>query len=293
MTVTYDKLSNPLNPTKADTLRRLYSVVGSMPVVLLGAFARDLVFDHIHGIEDLPRATMDIDTCVQMASWDDFDAACGSLKKLGFSNEEPNHPEKFIDTNGQEVDLLPFGSLSEDGKTIVWPTDESPWTISGIQEAYDHALLVQLDDLQLRVIPPCAMIYLKMFSTYDRPDVRKQKDSADIQYVLKHYLTVVGRDRLRSEGSDSDIMEKVDGRLEHATARLAGRDIGKIVQKQTAESLSKILWVETDSGSECPITKQLAQNYYQGQFQEARKILKALRDGFEDSIRKSGTKSCN
>ena len=33
-----------------------------MPVVLLGAFARDLIFDHIHGIEDIPRATMDIDT---------------------------------------------------------------------------------------------------------------------------------------------------------------------------------------------------------------------------------------
>lgn len=83
MTATYDNLLNPLNPAKADTLRRLYSVVGSMPVVLLGAFARDLLFFHIHGLE-VPRATMDIDACVQMASWDDFNAACLKLKELGF-----------------------------------------------------------------------------------------------------------------------------------------------------------------------------------------------------------------
>ena len=73
MTATYDKLLNPLELAKADTLHRLYSVVGSMPVVLLGAFARDLLFYHVHGIE-VPRATMDIDTCVQMASWEDYDA---------------------------------------------------------------------------------------------------------------------------------------------------------------------------------------------------------------------------
>jgi len=217
MTVTYDALLNPLNPAKLETLKRVYSVVGSMPVVILGAFARDLVFDHIHGIE-APRATMDIDTCVQMASWDDFNAACEKLKALGFKNEDAEHPEKFFDTNGQEVDLLPFGSLSEDGKTITWPQDDNPWTITGIQEAYEHATIIRMDGLDLRVIPPCAMIYLKMFSTYDRPDDRRKKDTGDIQFVLKHYLEVVGRERLRAGGSDDDVMPLVGGDLHKAAA---------------------------------------------------------------------------
>jgi predicted nucleotidyltransferase len=281
MTVIYDQLLTPLNPAKADTLKRLYSVIGSMPMILLGAFARDLIFDHIYGIEDIPRATMDIDTCVQMASWDDFNAACDSLKALGFINEEEDHPEKFTDTNGQEVDLLPFGGLSADGKTITWPTDESPWTISGIQEAHDHAFIIKLDGIDLRVIPPCAMIYLKMFSTKDRPDVRKRKDSADIHYVLKHYLAVTEVDRIRSHGSDGDLMGKVGGNLQHATARLAGRDMGRIVQQKTAEELSDILQFETESQSECPITHQLAK-FHDGQFQTARNVLRALRDGFEE-----------
>jgi len=281
MTAIYNHLSKPLDPAKSETLQRLYSVVGSMPVILLGAFARDLIFFHIHGIEDLPRATMDIDTCVQMASWDDFNVACDQLRALGFENKEDEHPEKFTDANGQEVDLLPFGGLSEDGRTITWPTDNSPWTISGIEEAHDHAILVRLDGLELRVVPPCAMIYLKMFATRDRPDVRKRKDSADIHYVLKHYLTVAGRNRIRSEGSDGDLMEKVGGNLQHAIAHLVGRDMGRIVQQQTAESLSEILQSETEGHSECPIAHELARSH-NGQFQTARNVLKALRDGFEE-----------
>ncbi|MBT3293769.1 MAG: hypothetical protein HN919_01785 [Verrucomicrobia bacterium] len=281
MTAIYNQLSRPLDPAKAETLQRLYSVIGSMPVILLGAFARDLIFSHIHGIEDVPRATMDIDTCVQMASWDDFNATCDNLIALGFDNEEKEHPEKFTDTNGQEVDLLPFGGLSEDGKTVIWPTDNSPWTISGIQEAHDHAILVKLDGMELRVVPPCAMIYLKMFATRDRPGVRKKKDSADIHYVLKHYLTVTGANRIRSEGSDGDLMEKVGGHLQHATARLAGRDMRRIVQQQTAEDLSEILRFETESHSKCPIAHELARSQ-NGQFQTARNVLKALRAGFEE-----------
>lgn len=286
MTVIYETLLNPLNPTKTETLKRLYSVVGSMPVVLLGAFARDLLFYHIHGIE-VPRATMDIDTCVQMASWDDFNVACDKLKALGFVSEEEEHPERLDDTNGQMIDLLPFGSLSEDGKTIIWPQDSSPWNISGIQEAYDHALFVKVDELELRIIPPSAMVYLKMFSTYDRPEDRRKKDTADIQFILGNYLDVTGRERLRSGGSDADVMELEQGDLEKASARVVGRDIGKILNNGSAKELAVILSNETTGGSRCPIAHELA-GFYQGQFARARSILSSLKSGFEESLDMQG-----
>ncbi len=280
MTDTCAALLNPLNPAKAETLKRLYSVVGSMPVVLLGAFARDLIFYHIHGIE-VPRATMDIDTCVQMASWDDFNAACERLKAIGFREDGPDHPEKMYDTNGQEVDLLPFGSLSEDGKTITWQADSSPWTILGIQEAHDQAWLVRIDEMECRVIPPCAMIYLKMFSTYDRPGARRKKDTQDIDFVMEHYLDVSGKKRLRTGGSDVDVMELESGDLQKAVARIAGRDIAGTVCSDAAAELSKILDQETTSGSRCPIAHELA-GYHQGQFARARSILISLKAGFDE-----------
>jgi len=280
MSVTCDELLKPINPAKVETLKRLYSVVGSMPVVLLGAFARDLIFDHIHGIE-APRGTMDIDTCVQMASWDDFNATCEKLKAIGFREDGPDHPEKMYDTNGQEVDLLPFGNLSKDGKTITWPTDDSPWTITGIQEAHEHAVVINVEGLDLRVISPCAMIYLKMFSIHDRPDARRKKDTGDIQFVLKHYLDVTGRERLQSGGSDSDVMGLVQGDLETAVARVAGRDIGKLLAEESAGELLEILRIETVSETRKPIAAELV-NFHRGQFERARAILISLRDGFNE-----------
>ncbi len=280
MTVTYVELSNPINPAKVETLKRIYSAVGSMPVVLLGAFARDLIFDHIHNIV-APRATMDIDICVQMTSWDDFNATCVRLKDMGFREDGPEHPEKMYDTNGQEVDLLPFGSLSDDGKTITWPQDDSPWSICGIQEAYEHAIVITVDGLELRVISPCAMIYLKMFSVHDRPDVRRKKDTGDIQFVLENYLDVTGRKRLRSGGRDSDVMELVDGDLEKAVARIAGRDIGKILGGESVGELLEILRIETQSQTSKPIAQQLAK-FHQGKFERAREILQSLSDGFNE-----------
>jgi predicted nucleotidyltransferase len=280
MSVTCDELLKPIKPVNAETLKRLYSVVGSMPVVLLGAFARDLIFYHVLGIE-VPRATMDMDICVQMASWDDFNTAREKLEKLGFTNKREEHPEKFFDANGQEVDLLPFGSLSKDGKTITWPQDGSLWTTTGIQEAHDHAWLFRIDKMELRVIPPCAMIYLKMFAIYDRPDDRKRKDTGDIQFVLKNYLVVTGGKRLRSDGSDGDVMELVEGDLELAAARVAGRDMGRILSMASAEELSEILRKETVSETWKPIAQQLA-NFHKGQFGRARAILISLRDGFNE-----------
>ncbi len=278
---TFSTLLKPLNPAKVETLQRLYTATETIPVVLLGAFARDLLFYHLHGVE-VPRATKDIDTSVQMSSWENFDAVCRKLLELGFRNKSPLHPEKFTDTNGQEVDMLPFGSLSEDGKTITWPADNSPWTISGIQEAYDHALLFRQVAFEFRIIPPAAMIYLKIFSTCDRPRDRKKKDSADINFVLTNYLTATGKGRLKSSGSDGDIMEKVKGDLERAAAWLAGRDMAGIVSAQTAGDLLGLLRKETEGTSLCPIAHELA-NYHEGKFARSREILKSLRDGFEEA----------
>jgi len=280
MTVTYEKLLKPIHPAKVETLGRIDSIIGSMPMVLLGAFARDLIFDHVHGIEP-PRSTMDMDTCVQMATWDDFNAVCEKLKNIGFREDGPDHPEKMIDLNGQEVDLLPFGSLSEDGKTIAWPTDNSLWTITGIQEAYEHAVVIKVQGLALRVIPPCAMIYLKMFSVHDRPCVRRKKDTADIQFVLKYYLDVVGRERLRSDGRDRDVMALVQGDLELAVARVAGRDIGIVLSGKSAEVLTEILRIETDSQTYKPVAHELA-GLHRGQFGRAQKILQSLKAGFDE-----------
>lgn len=125
------------------------------------------------------------------------------------------------------------------------------------------------------------MIYLKIFSTYDRPEDRRKKDTADIQFVLEHYLDATGRERLRSDGNDGDVMEQEHGDLQRATARVAGRDIAQVVSTQTANELSELFRKEIEGGGRCPIGHELA-GYHQGQFARARSILTSLQAGFDE-----------
>ena len=280
MMTIYEKLLNPLEPKKAAALRRIHAAIGDRPSVLVGAFARDLIFFHLHGI-NVPKSTLDIDISVGMSSWDDFRLAGDRLKNMGFRNAVAAHAEKFTDENEQEVDLLPFGGLSENGRTVVWPSDQSPWTITGIQEAFDHAWILRLEGSDFRVIPACALIYLKLFACHDRPVDRTGKDTADIYFVLSKYLDIGHSGRLRTGGRDADIMAKESGDLLRAAARLAGRDIGAILSPDSADEFNKILRKETESRSKRPVAHALAM-YFSGQFGGACALLQSLRNGFED-----------
>lgn len=136
-----------------------------------------------------------------------------------------------------------------------------------------------MEGLDIHVAPPCAVIYLKMFSVHDRPDDRRRKDTRDIQFVLENYLNVTGRERLQSGGQDGDVMKLVQGDLELAVARIVGRDIGKILSGSSADDLMEILRIETVSGTRKPIARELA-GLHKGRFDRARAILASLRDGF-------------
>ena len=275
------KPSNPLESAKLETLKRLQPVMKGRSTVLVGAFARDMIYGHACGI-DCPRATFDIDISVGVASWSDYRQVCADLIQLKFKNLNPPHTEKFTDANGQEVDLLPFGGLAEDETKIRWPDDDSVWTISGIQEACDHAWCFQSEGLKLRVAPPCALIYLKFFAANDRPEDRKGKDPRDIYFLLKHYADVTGRDRLLSSGSDADVMPKTEGDQLHAAAWLAGRDMRQILSATSAKVLASILRNESAGQSRCPIAREIT-TCFNGDFAKARALLQALRNGFEES----------
>ena len=225
----------------------------NVKALLVGAFARDMLFYHCHGIP-APRATMDIDVSVQVASWEEFGRVSNALKRSGFtSHQAEGHPEKLQDPAGQEVDVLSFGGIAADGKTLVWP-DGSPWSVLGLREASGSALLLPLGPAtSLRFANAASMVYLKAIAVYDRPEDRRAKDVADIAFVLEHYLDVGHRPRLATGGSDHDTLAEADGDLDLATARLVGRDMGRHVEQDCFDRLTEILTAETESRSRCVI----------------------------------------
>lgn len=77
-------LLNPIEEPRERTLFRVAELAErrDVPVLLCGAFARDVVFWHMHGI-DVRRETMDIDISVQIPNWDTFEGLGEDLKQNG------------------------------------------------------------------------------------------------------------------------------------------------------------------------------------------------------------------
>jgi len=63
-----------------------------------------------------PRATRDIDIAVAVDSWGHFGRLAEKLQKRGIS------PQSFL-VDGVEVDVVPYGGVENQDRTILWPND--------------------------------------------------------------------------------------------------------------------------------------------------------------------------
>jgi predicted nucleotidyltransferase len=249
--------------------------------MLVGAFARDVWFWHLHGIET-ERATEDIDISMEFPDWKGFDAFAEVLRAGGFIQPIAGHPEKFIipDTK-QKLDLLPFGALSKDGRSIVWPADQSRWSILGFEESYQGAALLNVtSELAVRIAALPAMVILKAVAFYERLEDRRRKDGGDISFTLAHYLDVGNKARLL-DGTDADIMDEVGGDIQLAGAVLLGRDMGRLAGPVTYDHIVGKLRLETGSSTACPLAQEIRSKVARGDFHRARVLLRGVLSGMQ------------
>ena len=277
-------LLNPIDERSERALFRIGTLADNLgvPILLCGAFARDVLFWHMHGIHTR-RKTMDVDISVQVQDWDTFNGLGETLRQSGFTNPNEHHPEKFVDSEtGQEMDLLPFGELAEDGKKIIWPQDDSYWSIVGLQDAFEHALHLEVHSNKqarhLALITVPSLVMLKIVAVHDRPEKRYKKDGADIGFVIENYLDIGNTNRLKTSPHD-DIMAKADSDLDLATAMLLGRDIAQLAGTVARDYVLELLDSETTSMRRCYLERGLQRLHCKGDFNRARDILQSLSDG--------------
>ena len=281
MTNTCIQLSNPIDSHTTNSLTHLAHLFQEKQIgyFLLGATARDILFHHFAGCPASARRTNDIDISIQMDSWDSYNTTRDGMFNDGYTCPDKRHPEKLVDTkNLMEIDLLPFGEISEDGTSIVWPDDSSLWSILGFEEAYENAISTDLPSCNIKIASPAAMIYLKMIAVYDRADDRRKKDALDIHYILQNYNQVQTKVDLKSDERYQQALEKTDNDLLYANALIAGQDIGTIVQENTRARILEIIRIETESSSRCEIAHAMQKNL-SGDFTRARNIFKMLKTG--------------
>lgn len=179
-----------MNPAITDAeiacLRDLSRVAAELglPIVAVGAMARQLVFDGPRGLTP-HRSTTDWDFGVRVDGWESFGRFKDALVTPGsFAPTLVAH--KLTHLQGVNIDLVPFGGLAADGR-IRWPESGHAMNVSGFAEAYALSVEVELGDaLAIRAATTPHQVALKLVAFAERRD-GTDRDLSDLLHFLRHY----------------------------------------------------------------------------------------------------------
>lgn len=256
MTNTLLSLRKKLPDYQLDILRSVFgaSTELDIPTFVVGATARDLIFDYVYGA-DILRATEDIDFGVAVGTWADYE----KLKKVlietkKFRDDKKNEQRIWWNSSGQEmkIDLVPYGGLESPKGQVAFPPDNDfVMNTAGFAEAFENSLLLELtNDLTIRIASLAGLVMLKFVAYNDRPQQRR-RDVQDIWFIAKNYLKASNEDErlFSNNASDADLLLDEDFNYETCGARLLGRDIAPLLNDKAQAIVTRILAEETDGGN--------------------------------------------
>lgn len=158
-----------------------------IPLLLVGAGARLLIFDKPQGVEG--RSTTDWDWGVKIDDWSSFEeliaAMTQGIQPL-FCKTSTIHRFQHIATQ-TIIDLVPFGPIAHPHQMLEWPSDlDRKMNVLGYEEALIMADAIAIDEtLQINVVNIPAFVVLKLIAWQDRGG---KKDLEDVALILQHYF---------------------------------------------------------------------------------------------------------
>jgi len=251
----------------------------NLPFFIIGATARDIIFEHVHGIKAL-RATKDIDLAVQVASWQDFEQLKNQLIETGELVSD-KMIQRLRYRGEIPVDIVPFGEIEANG-SILWPPEyDIKMTVTGFQEAYNNTQVIRFREkptLDVNVVTPVGLMVLKIIAWKERYP-QALKDALDIAFILCNYLDADHQCLLWEQHNDL-MKEEIDYR--QVGARVLGREMAKILTPQSKQLIKEILSHETGDQE----IYRLAENMMSTpeQFQENLELLEALNRGLLEPL---------
>ena len=103
----------PIDPLRAEVLALAQSTAQcvGLTLVLIGAMARDIWMEHLHGIET-GRATRDVDLTVVVDSWDAFAQLKKALIDTGRFSATEHAVQRLRSDVGIPIDIAPAEASS-------------------------------------------------------------------------------------------------------------------------------------------------------------------------------------
>ena len=197
MTISLD-VSNKLPDGLVEVYGRIQRIAIDldMPLLIVGATARDIILVHGYNAA-IERGTRDVDFGLEVQSWEHYQKMRYALIRSGFTaHPKKTHQLNTTDSDGLpwEIDLIPFGGVSDAEGQITWPPEHAfQMSVLGFDEVYDHAwdvLLRKVPALRVKVASPAGILLLKLIAWTERGREYQGKDAIDIYYVIKHYSKI-------------------------------------------------------------------------------------------------------
>ncbi|MCF8382173.1 MAG: nucleotidyl transferase AbiEii/AbiGii toxin family protein [Chlorobium sp.] len=279
-------ISGRIDPERIAVLRGIKDVADELGIrfFVVGAFARDVIFEHIHRIP-APRITEDIDIGVEVASWEEFHRLTGTMSERDLL-DPTTLPYRFSARRFPAVvDIVPYGVISGQTKSISWPPDhQRVMSLLGFEEACQSALRVQFStEPPLGILVPSvpALAIMKIISWNDAYPSR-DRDASDLLFILESYGSTDVLSKLYEFHIPLLTEEEFDPRF--ASVRLLGREIALLGRVETVRTIEEILERETDEDRSLRMLADMVRgvSFRSDNIQAALQLLKKLLQGIKE-----------
>lgn len=272
-------ISHKIDQVSTDLLLAVDSTAAALGVTyfIIGAFARDVILGLCFGI-DTGEATRDIDFGLMMDDWAQFDELRAQLIAHKEFAEHRGIPHRLTFRGVRQLDIVPFGGIERKPGEIAWPPEfTTVMSTVGLRQAHARALPITI--AKGRSVPfasPAALTLLKLIAWSERGSAINRRDARDLGLLLTTYLRAGNEERLY--GEHAALLDEADFDFDGAGARILGRDLAGIAGPDTRVRLEQILDQGMDRARGEPLLRSLTLRY-----EEARRLLEALRKGLRES----------
>ena len=283
-------ISGRIDPERVSVLRAITDVAKELNInfFVVGAFARDVIFEHIHRIS-APRMTEDIDIGIELANWEEFKRLTDTLIERGHFSPT-NLPHRFSASSFPTlVDIVPYGGIGDETKRISWPPNHDMiMSILGFEEAYQSALNVRLsNEPPLEILVPSipALALLKIIS-WDDAYPERERDALDLLFILEKYESTDILNKLYE--SHVPLLTEEEFHPQLASVRLLGREIAQLGNTETVSTVEKILAREIDENQGFRMLSHMVKgvSFQSIKFEKSLQLLRKLLQGIREEMQR-------
>ncbi len=200
---------------------------------IVGAFARDIGLLTAGHNQPPARKTKDIDLAVMVGSHDEYDRLITRLLKNPDLQPHPSEPYRLLFKEAYEVDLLPFGEISNPDGSVKIQTFEL--NMPGFESVFPDSKTVDTEEgLEIKFSSLPGVVLLKLLAFDDRSHERA-KDIRDIDYILKNFYFLFVEQIIASSEDLIDLYQNEDTIFDElVSAHFIGRELGGLLKTNSA-----------------------------------------------------------